>query len=783
MKKHLGLILAFSGAIALFGTMLCILLVFLFKDDIERMWAAHHKYSYTLQLMRQSQWEKAVESAHELEFYSPDNKDYQGLYNEACRELFSQFLLDTKDCQPLERLAKLHEMSLRLGSSLDADGLHQFNLQSSLNESLVINDITAAFNTDLKSVETKIKGDESTFLALFSATNQPQAKMMWSACLDLEQAESAWNASNPVVVAQILDQVPDAYKTTSYKYQVDRLNNLRNIIISKVNDAINLASGEDYAAAMKLFNQLKGQETWINGLQQTRIKTQSDGQNYYMGKMFKSCLAHRYKYAGGWLKLLLQMQNKSVDSIDFDSVFASSSTAVFLSNLTSFGLHPARLEDRKDFTDVILVAADLPNLTDPEVANNFLAKSYYAWASLQAQNGMYETACYLALLAQKHGSESAKTLFETTRNQLLKLNKYSVSVVLEPSAPSIGASQDFCDTVFSSATDYLRNCLPAWVKLGESSSSAYQLQFGANISVFNSVVNEQTRTDSKEYPVYVTIDNPDFLTAQNNVTEDRAEVERLEQQLDTDRAVASAAESAGNAMSQGQGLFGTVVASVNTSVDQNALNQSERNVANAQDTLNDAQNTLNSTPRKIRSTREQLFYWDVTDYITTFTSTVQLSLSCGGTQLWKHELHSGVKHTSSSWNEKPEIALEGRERELPDLAAIKLALAGDLKSQIQALASSLILEQVKGAIRGIIDGSSANDAAQHQSDLGVEMLWWNTQLPDQQFLNSNLFLTQYGDVVNCGGSVSETKNASDNSKQQGNQSNSQDSILEDAILK
>jgi hypothetical protein len=590
---------------------------------------------------------------------------------------------------------------------------------------------------------------------------------MLSAYISLIDADTAWNLHDLAKMETRLEDIPETYRKAVYNIESNRLEAVRQEIHAKLDSANNLLSQNDYFGAMKIFDQLKDQEAWMKDLTQSRQKAQSDGENYYIMKMFKSCLAQKYQYAGGWLRLLLQMRGEVISGINFDTIFTNSTTSDFLENLRAFGLHPAQQQDRKDFTDVLLVAADMPNLTDQAKAEAFLADNYYEWGLKQAQLGKYESACYLALLAKKHGNNLAQSLFAENQKQLINEYSICVSPVVFPVPQNV--DPDFDNSIIAAADDYLKSGLPAWIKCSQDSGSIFQIQFIAGINEFNSIVDQQTRMDSKDYPVYVTIDNPDYITAQNNVASASADLSRLEQQLDTDKAVVSAAETVSTSMSQGQGLFGAVLNNVNNSVDQNQLNESERNVENARSALSDAQATLNNTPRQIRTTQNKTFQWVDTDYITTFSVSFEMALSLAGERVWKDDITSGVKHTSTSWEAKPEIALEGQARQYPDLPAIQLAMANDLKQKIQSLPTNQLLQQIKNAVRESIDGSNKSDVEKRDADLGVEMLWWNTQLTDQQFLNSSFFLTQYGDVVHCGGSVSETNNTSDNAKQPVNQ--------------
>jgi len=740
-----------------------LLLLFIFRQGIRDHWTAHQKYKEAIGFMAQEKWDFALKAANDAVHLVPGSGTYQQTYTEARRSFIKALKTRLETLSPVDYLAAVHDVNTKFGDALEEEGEDQLQSLSFEHESAAMDQVVLAFDTDMDTLGKIFKGREAVFVEFFSAGNQSKARVLLQTWQSFSGANAAWSAEDPPQVAAFVEKIPVEFQKAIYTDFQKKLDGVRKQIKAKWDDANQLVAQNDYLGAKTIFVSLERHESWIPGLQQARNAGQAAGEGFYTQKIVESNIAKQYQVAGGWLRKLLQLQGRNIDDIDFDNIFKVGTTADFLQTLAKVGLHPVRPEDRKNFTDVLLVAANLDNLTDSGAAHQFLGETYLTWAASEWDKKHFATAAYLALLSQKHGAENTSDLFEKSRQALAE--QFTIAISVQPETnTAANADKDFCDVLYSETVNTVRSNLPPWIKYEDADNPLsgftpmFRIKLQVGLEKFSSDYQKNVRPVAKDYPIQVTVDNPEYANAETAVQTAQTALDDANQQYQTARQQAQAAAAATQAAaSQAFGWLGGAIAGGVTSGTLNAISHQPVDVA--QQNLSNARYALANTSKTVEKTEYKTYKWNEIDHTTTFHAAYEVDFGITNASLWSQSLDGTAHYTSTERHGNDEISLTELVREDPDLQKINSALADELKPKIDTLAGNTLLQGVKTTIQKYVAGAGAAASPEAQQELliGSELLWWDTPLRDNVALANPVFIGRFGDVISSSAIV-ERKN-------------------------
>lgn len=730
----------------------------LFQQDMADSWHARAKHRRALEMIKREEWMEALLSAHEATDLRPSSADYQLTYTQIRRA----FLKATKPklalLDPVAYLAEAHKLTTELGPALDDDGETQLQSWCTERELPALEEAGAPFDADMDALGKIFKGRESFFVDLFSPGNQSKARGLLTAWQNFDAADTAWKTNNADQVAARLEKVPADYRKAIYDSFQKRLDGIRKEIKDRWDAANNLVSQNDYLGAKAIFTELQRHEAWTPGLQPARLAMQTGGEGFFTQKMVEANMAKQYHDAGDWLYKLLTLQGQNTKGINFDDVFKGGTTADFLNQLASLGLHPGPAQERKNFTDALLVAANLDNLTDPDAAHQFLGATYLDWATKEVQRGRFGNACYLSLLATKHGNPAASEVFDKAHAGVM--NQLTVIIAAQPPANQISsADKDFSDDLYSAAVNAMHESLLPWMKFEDAgqpaaataSNGVFRVKIKAGINKFSPDYQRKIRQVSREFPVKVIVDNPAIPEAQQQVEQAQADLTAAQRKYQSDKQSAQLAGQATSMVANQLfgGLGGMVAGGLAGGAVANSV--STAGVDSANRALTSAQDALANMPRQVEQTQSKLFTWNETDHTTTYHATFQIGLGVTDSTPWSQPFSASVTHKTTERRGIDQVNLAPLDREQPDLQKIESILAADLKNQIHAFSGNNALAGIKTSLQKYCagEGAGTNPEAGLDTQLSAEFLWWDSPLRDYKTLATPALLGKFGDVVNA----------------------------------
>lgn len=684
--------------------------------------------------------------------FCPGSARYRQTYVEARRDFLQDTNSKLSKKDPLQFVFGVCDLCSRLSPVLEEEGVNQARGWVAEREGPARDQLAQLFDASLPQLSAVFKGRENSLAEVFSVAAQSHVRTEVAAYTELAAAQEAWNAKKPDLTAASLAKVPTDFRKAVYNSLQKNLDGFHDGLTAKLEAARKLAVQEDFLGANTMLLETKQHESWAPELREARMNIQRQGETFYAKKVVNSNVARQYKEAGEWLRKLLTLQGQKTDGIDFDALFKSGTTAEFLQTLAQVGLHPARPQERKDFTDVLLVVANLDNLTDPDAAHHFLANAYLEWASNQAEAHKFERACYLALLAQKHGHAAAAALFEKAHAEFMKQFTAAVSATPSKFVPKLAGS-DMPEQLHTAATSPVRKNLPSWMRWEDPETPLdgpapkVKVKFLATLSELTSTYEPKVRQVSREFPVEVVVDNPGYNEAMDNV---QAAREAYERQVDTYNSLVEQANNGASTIASGPGPFAAAFANIDRAANAGILRSAKRDVENAKTELERAQVKLSQTPRQKKEKKQRTFTWEETDHITHFRAVYSIGLGVEDRVYWSRTVESQVNHKSVSRRGNDRIGLAPMERQQPELDRIQTVLANDMKPNIQAIcASPDFVRQLKSTITRYLSDQNPRGEVEAQQDtiLGAELAWWNTSLRDYKALADPVYLGRFGDVV------------------------------------
>ena len=729
-----------------------------FRQDIGDSWHAHQKNQLALELIKQEQWTDALRAAHEATDLRPGSADYQLTYTQVRRAFLKAAKPKLALLDPVAFLTEVNKMTTELGPALDDDGETQLQSWCTEREAPALEEAGAPFDADMDALGKIFKGRESFFVDLFSPGNQSKARGLLTAWQNFDAAETAWKTNNADEVAARLEKIPADFRKAVYDSFQKRLDGVRKEIKERWDAANNLVLKNDYLGAKAIFTELQRHEAWTPGLQSARLAMQSGGEGFFTQKMVEANMAKQYHDAGDWLFKLLTLQGQNTQGINFDDVFKGGTTADFLNQLASLGLHPGPAQERKNFTDALLVAANLDNLTDPDAAHQFLGATYLDWATKEVQRGRFGNACYLSLLATKHGNPAASEVFDKAHAGVM--NQLTVIIAAQPPANQISsADKDFSDDLYSAAVNAMHESLLPWMKFEDAgqpaaataSNGVFRVKIKAGINKFSPDYQRKIRQVSREFPVKVIVDNPAIPEAQQQVEQAQADLTAAQRKYQSDKQSAQLAGQATSMVANQLfgGLGGMVAGGLAGGAVANSV--STAGVDSANRALTSAQDALANMPRQVEQTQSKLFTWNETDHTTTYHATFQIGLGVTDSTPWSQPFSASVTHKTTERRGIDQVNLAPLDREQPDLQKIESILAADLKNQIHAFSGNNALAGIKTSLQKYCagEGAGTNPEAGLDTQLSAEFLWWDSPLRDYKTLATPALLGKFGDVVNA----------------------------------
>ena len=732
------------------GVPACLLLTFAFfyHQEIVDHWHAQQKHGEAVALIKSGQWGPAMQAAHDAEQLNPDSAAYQMTFILARRNFMKElkFRIDSMDA--VGGLFALHSAADIFGAAWDDDAEMQIESWRTELEPPALDEVASAFDSNMESL-TKIFGErEKGFATFFSTGNQAKARAEMAAWESLSGAASAWAGSNADLLVTCLAKVAPPFQKAVYVDFQTKLQGVKQQIQGRREAAEQLAARNDFLGAKEIFDTLKSHESWVPGLQEARLAMQSAGEQFFTGKIVAANFAGNLPDAGTSLKHLLLLQGQEIGGIDFNHIFNASTTDGFLKMLARFSLHPARPEDRTSFTDVLLVAANASRLADQEAADKFLGEAYLAWARQQAGAGRPGTACYLALLAEKHGCSAAGAIFAQARADIT--NRFQIELTLGPESDDTDkADKDFSGALYAEAVNVIRDRTPPWIRCdapenaGSNTVPTVRLLFKAGVNRFASNYQRNVRQVTKEFPVPVTVDNPEYAKAAQAEAQAEGMMSKAQQQYQSDAQAISLAQTAFSMANSS--ILGSVMNGV---VGGAAKGNAQTGVAQAQQSLASAQATLANTPRQIQATQQKPFQWDEIDHITTYHARFKVGVGTETKPAEELAFDGDTQFASTERRAIDQINLRALEREEPDLQKVQSLLLDQLKSQLDDRLKANVSRMIKTAVlKRLANGEpSANSYTQEQL-LDVEFLWWATPQQDYLALANPDYLGRFGDVV------------------------------------
>ena len=693
--------------------------------------------------------------AHDATDLRPAAADYQLTYTQTRRAFLKAAKPRLAVLDPVSYLAEVHSLITQLGPALDDDGEAQMQSWCTERELPALEEASAPFDADEVALGKIFRGREAYFVDLFSPANQTKAHTLLVTWQNFDAAESAWKTKDADRVEALLEKIPTDFHKAVYDSFEKRLDGVRQDIKDRWDAANKLVVQNDFLGAQAIFAELQKHEAWIPGLQQARLAEQSAGEGFFTGKMVEANVDKDYHSAGDWLFKLMTLSGQNTKGINFDNVFKGGTTGDFLNLLSSLGLHPSPKQERKNFTDVLLVSANMENLTDADAAHQFLGTTYLDWATKEFQAGRFGNACYLALLATKNGNAGASEIFD--KAHAAGMNQLIVVVSAQPPANSVSsADKDFSDELYNAAVNTVRDSLLPLIKYEDagnpfsttSTNPVFRVKIKAGITQFSPDYQRNIRSVSREFPVKVTVDNPAIPAARQQVEQAEQNLNAAQIKYNSDKQTASATADATRAAASqmGGGLMGAFMGGMASGVVANSV--STAGVDAATQALADAKNARDSLPSQVEQTQNKSFTWNETDHTTTYRATFQIGLGVTDSTTWSQTFSASVTHKSTERRGIDQVNLAPLEREQPDVQKIESILAADLKKQFLAIGGTNVLAGIHTSLQKFCAGEGATTSL--DTRLNVELLWWDSPLRDYKALATPELIGKFGDVISSG---------------------------------
>ncbi len=713
---------------------------------------ARSEFSHAQAALAGGRFAEAMVAARAANMLMPDSAIYLNAWQEARRRAIEDLKAGAVKGPALDYLVSGREFLTKYDGALGEEGLSVTRGWLAENEPAALQQVKEGFDGDMPGLTALLSAHEGKLSSYFTGKeNLAEARRLHDQWQALRNAYKAWEANQQIEAVELMAKVPeDLQKGAAFTALQTETQQLRDSVLEKLHGATDLAAGKHFIEAMPILDELDVHARWVPEIKQQKQRLQLSGENYYAAQLVG---AVRAKNAAGTrenLKNYMQYRRRPLTDAQLTEFLETRDFTGYLSKLNDYGLRPRGKAARQNYADVVLIASNLPNFTNPDEARSFLATAYSDWAKAELEQGRSSPACYLALLAGKYGHATANELFETAHEKILA--EFTFAIRAQPlaiNAPK--ASKSFGGQVELDALNAIRNTLPGWLKwqtpenttAGEPEPLTL-VKFTPLLAEFNRRNDRVARNATGRYKFPDIIeDNPEWYKAQEQVS--YAQNALAQAQSSYAQAKASADSMAATAANDtsGVGLFGALMGTVVSAV-------SDGEVQKARQELSAAQGRFSRTPARTSRADVRDLNWTEFDFTSDFSTTFKLEFKVGDKAILSRALTAATQHKSMERESAHNGVIAAVQRQEPNLDEIESALLEKIRPQVQALGTPAFLGQLKGSFASYIAQQSGTIDAEAQANalIGFELLWWKHPLFNAAALRSPDLLGRFGDVIN-----------------------------------
>lgn len=722
-------------------------------EPVSHRWNASKQFESAQLAMGSGRYADAMLAAHAASKLMPDSGIYLSGWQDARRRALDELKAGVAKSTPLDYLVAGRAFLAKYEPALGDDGIAATRDWLLENEAAALKQVREAFDGDLAGLDGLLKPHEGKLAAYFAGTeHRNEARRLHDNWLTLRSAYAAWEAGRQVPAIELLMKVPaDLQNGPAFGKIGGEVLQLREAVLEKLTAVTDLANGRHYIEAMPQLDELEVHAGWLPEVKQERQRIQLSGENYYASQLVGAVRAKNAAATSENLRNYMQFRRRPLTDAQLGEFLEIRDFTTYLSKLTDYGLRPRGKAARQNYADVVLVACNLPNFTNPDEAKAFLADAYFDWGRAELERGRSSPAAYLALLAEKYGHAASSELFN---NALEKVQgEFTFAIRPQPMVfQAQKAPRSFGTQVEADVLNAVRNSLPSWLKWQAADSGGsgdveplVRVDFTPTLFEFSRRNDRVARTASGRYKFPdIVEDNPEWFTAQEAAA--NAESAYSQAQTEYQQAKASADQLAAQSQqteSSGLALFGAIMSGVTQGVSDSALQTARQNLA-------DARATAARTPRQVRRQDIRDLNWTEFDVTNEFRASLRLEFRVGDKLVLTRSLSADAQFKSMERESAHNDTIKAVQRKEPGNDEVEAALMEKVRPQVTALQTPAFLQQLKNSLGTYIaQQAGAIDAeAQANAFIGYELLWWKHPLYNPAALKSPDLLGRFGDVIN-----------------------------------
>lgn len=718
-------------------------------EPVSNWWHARQEFARATAATLAGQFEDALVASHNATVLQPDSGVYLAAWQEARRKQIDRVKARASQEEPLVHLLSSRDFAQKYEKALADEGQQAMHEWIAEIEPTALKQIRAAFSRDLVFLNELLGPHEGKLRSYFQTNEQrEEAGQLHDQWLALREASAAWDRNEPLKTVAQLNLIHEDLRKSVYDVIFAKVQTLREKLEEQLREAQELAAAHRFIETVPLFATLEPYGEWITAIKVERQRIQMAGENFYASRLVESVRAGKSEETYTSLKSYMDFRRSPLKDDQLKAFLAIRSFKPYLARLTEYGLHPKVASARQNYADVILVASNLPNFDDAAEAREFLREAYLAWGRQELESGRAAPAAYLALLADKYGNPGGTELFNKAREKVGS----SFTLAIQPAPLVVNApkaSKFFGAQLEGDAVNGLRNVLPPWIHWQADPPAAGEVEplivmkFVPVLAEFNRRNERNVRNASGKFRFEDIIeDNPawhnaqaDLVNAQNNLAQAQMAYQQA-QAMAQQTAAASANDTSGF------GIFGAILSGVSQGI-------SQAGITDAQQAINRAQSRLASTPRQVRRENWQTVSWRENDYVSKFDALFRVDLMVGDKAILGRKFTATTAHQST----EREGGFGGRvapmQKQEPNIDEIETALVEKLKGSLQVVGTTEFLKQIKTSLGDYLVQQAAGMDAETRANtqLGLELLWWNHPLFDPQAMKTADLLGRFGDVI------------------------------------
>jgi hypothetical protein len=723
---------------------------FFLWEPVTHWWQARQEFARAIAATQAGQFEDALVATYHATSLQPDSGVYLGAWQEARRKQLERVKARAGQEEPLAHLLYARGFAQKYESALGEEGQQAMKDWIAEVEPGAAKQIRDTFSRDLAALNTLLAPHEGKLRTYFATPEQrDEAGRLHDQWLALREAYAAWDRNEPLKTVTLLAAVPEDLRKAVYETIAAKAQTLREKLEDKLRSVEEMVNAGRFLETSAVFAELDPYADWITSIKVEKQRIQMAGENFYAGRLVESVRARNSGDALTSLKDYMEFRRTPVKEDQLKEFLAIHSFRPYLARLVEYGLHPKTPSARQNYADVILVASSLPNFDDASEARSFLSSTYFEWGRQELDKGRPGPAAYLALLADKYGNAGASELFAKAREKVTR----SFVLGLQPMPLAVNApkaSKIFGTQLETDAVSNLRNVLPPWIRWQESGAAAAEpealivIKFLPVLAEFNRRNDSSVREESGKFRFEDIIeDNPDWAEAQSNVVYAQSRLEQAQSDYQQAKAASDQnAAAAANSDSAGVAMFGAILSGVVQGVSQSGVDDARSN-------LNNAQSRAASTSRQVRRQNWQTVSWREVDYLSNFDTQFRVDLIVGDKPIFSRKFTAAVRHKSTQRDGGFGGRVSPMPRQEPSMDEVETALMSQLKSQVQVLGTPEFLGQLKKSLGDYIGRQSEDMDAETRANtqLSLELLWWQHPLFDRNAMKSRDLLGRFGDVI------------------------------------